>query len=214
MPHKNLLSVVQQLEWLRYVSSTRIERSYLCRFLSLFIQLFINLLICLLYYALPSTAFHSVVSLIVSVQAAVFHSTIHLYLNILVASFFIVIFFSLGNAVYTSIPPPILSLSLCLSLSLSLTLSLSLSLSVCVWVPPSYPPSITQSLSLPACLFTLSGWLHDSSVRFPNPPVPHQIESILIGRLNLLHAARKQEILKLTEQLLEAISSGDYEIYS
>merc|ERR1712136_119254 len=27
-------------------------------------------------------------------------------------------------------------------------------------------------------------------------------------------SARKQEILKLTEQLLEAISSGDYEIYS
>jgi len=40
------------------------------------------------------------------------------------------------------------------------------------------------------------------------------MESALIGYLNPLHAARKQEILKLTEQLLEAISSGDYEIYS
>jgi hypothetical protein len=35
------------------------------------------------------------------------------------------------------------------------------------------------------------------------------------GRLATLpSAARKQEILKLTEQLLEAISAGDYETYA
>jgi hypothetical protein len=34
------------------------------------------------------------------------------------------------------------------------------------------------------------------------------------GLVTLSSAARKQEILKLTEQLLEAISAGDYETYA
>uniref|UniRef100_A0A669DX13 calcium/calmodulin-dependent protein kinase n=2 Tax=Oreochromis TaxID=8139 RepID=A0A669DX13_ORENI len=73
---------------------------------------------------------------------------------------------------------------------------------------------VTSALfHLPACLSTLSLQINNKAnvVTSPKEPVP---TPSLVHSMCLCLSARKQEIIKATEQLIEAINNGDFEAYT
>uniref|UniRef100_A0A3Q2W3K7 calcium/calmodulin-dependent protein kinase n=1 Tax=Haplochromis burtoni TaxID=8153 RepID=A0A3Q2W3K7_HAPBU len=76
---------------------------------------------------------------------------------------------------------------------------------------------VTSALfHLPACLSTLSLQINNKAnvVTSPKEPVPTPSLISQTKAMCLCPSARKQEIIKATEQLIEAINNGDFEAYT
>uniref|UniRef100_A0A3P9DIY3 calcium/calmodulin-dependent protein kinase n=1 Tax=Maylandia zebra TaxID=106582 RepID=A0A3P9DIY3_9CICH len=76
---------------------------------------------------------------------------------------------------------------------------------------------VTSALfHLPACLSTLSLQINNKTnvVTSPKEPVPTPSLISQTKAMCLCPSARKQEIIKATEQLIEAINNGDFEAYT